>query len=551
MLTKLTIENIALVPAAELSLSPGLTVLTGETGAGKSIIVTALGLALGGPADKEHLRHGAESAEVTAHFDVSRMPAGFVHDFAEYIVEDSIELKRRVAKNGSSRAWVNDRRIGLERLKPLTASLAEILSQHAHQSLLNEDNHLTFLDSYAGLSGKVELLGQRFAAWQKSADELRRVRAAREQLIERRELLTFQKEEIEKASLKVGEEEELLAERKILDSARNLMTSSAAIGEILDGESASVKDMLAAARHELDSMVQVDASLADQAGELYDIQVRIEELRRAIEQYGASIHDDPGRIEEINTRLDEIYHLKKKYGGSEEAVLGTYEMIRQQLAQSPDTDDLIVQLEKQTERHRSEYSDLAVAVSRARRTAAVKLQKQVAKELADLAIDTARFEIAFNEQEDPDGILCDARCLKPSENGLEQARFDFAANPGEPLRPLVKTASGGEISRVLLALKSAQQLQAGSDGAFIVFDEVDAGIGGKTATEVGRKLKKLAHDRQLIVVTHLHQIARQADHHFVVEKSRSDKRNVVTVRRLDKDSVAKELKRMVALPADE
>jgi len=551
MLTKLTIENIALVRRVELSFQPGLTALTGETGAGKSIIVTALSLALGGPADREYLRHGAESAEVTAQFDVSRMPAAFQRDYAKYIVDGAIELQRVVSGGGGSRSWVNGQRIGSERLKPLAAALGEILSQHAHQSLLNEDNHLVFLDNYAGAGAQTETVSELFAAWRKVADELGRIRATREQLVQRRELLTFQKDEIEKGSLRIGEEEELLAERKILDSARALMSSAGVIGEILDGESGSVKELLASARHELDKMAQVDAKLADQASELYDIEVRLEELRRAVEQYGASIPDDPARIDEINTRLDEIYHLKKKYGGSEEAVLKMLEMILEQLAQSPDTDCLISQLEKETEQRRREYTEIAVALSRARRSAAKKLQQRVAKELAQLAIDGARFEIAFIEQEDPDGVVLDGRCLRPTEYGLEQARFDFAANPGEPLRPLVKTASGGEISRVLLALKSADQHKPATDGAFMVFDEVDSGIGGRTAVEVGRKLKTLARHRQLIVITHLHQIARQAEHHYVVEKSLSGKRNVIAVRRLDTDGVQAELERMVALPVAE
>lgn len=551
MLTRLTIENIALVRKLELSFASGLTALTGETGAGKSVIVTALSLALGGRADKEYLRHGADSAQVTAVFDVSHLPSSLKREHPDLIDSDSITIRRFINRDGASRMSVNGKRIGLNRWKPLAAALGEILSQHASQSLMNEDNHLMFLDRFAGLSSQTEATAEAFVSWRNVADELRRLKDRREQLIQQRELLMFQKDEIEKGSLRVGEEEELLIERKLLDSARALMSSAASIGDILDGETGSAKELLATVRHELDKMARIDSKLSDQAGDLYDIEVRLEELRRTVEQYGATIVDDPVRIEGINTRLDEIYHLKKKYGGSEEAVLKTFELILQQLAQRPDTDSLIVRLESEADQRRREYSDLAVALSRDRRKAARRLEKRIARELADLAIDGARFEIAFLEQEDPEGVVIDERCLRPMEHGLEQARFDFAANPGEPLRPLVKTASGGEISRVLLALKSAERNEKSESRPLMVFDEVDAGIGGQTANEVGRKLRKLAGDGQLIVVTHLHQIARQADHHYVVEKSPADDRNVITVRQLNPDGVSTELERMVALPVQE
>ncbi len=551
MLTRLTIENIALVRKLELSFASGLTALTGETGAGKSVIVTALSLALGGRADKEYLRHGADSAQVTAVFDVSHLPSSLKHEHADLTDSDSITVRRFINRDGASRMSVNGKRIGLNRWKPLAAALGEILSQHASQSLMNEDNHLMFLDRFAGLSFQTEVTAEAFVNWRNVADELGRLKDRREQLIQQRELLMFQRDEIEKGSLRVGEEEELLIERKLLDSARALMSSAASIGDILDGETGSAKELLATVRHELDKMAQIDSKLSDQAGDLYDIEVRLEELRRTVEQYGATIVDDPVRIEGINTRLDEIYHLKKKYGGSEEAVLKTFELILQQLAQRPDTDSLIARLESEADQRRREYSDLAVALSRDRRKAARRLEKRIARELADLAIDGARFEIAFLDQEDPEGVVIDERCLRPAEHGLEQARFDFAANLGEPLRPLVKTASGGEISRVLLALKSAERNEKSESRPLMVFDEVDAGIGGQTANEVGRKLRKLAGDGQLIVVTHLHQIARQADHHYVVEKSSADDRNVITVRQLDPDGVSTELERMVAMPVQE
>ena len=551
MLTKLTIENIALARKLELSFAKGMSVLTGETGAGKSVIVTALSLALGGRADKEYLRHGEQSAQVTATFDVSGFPASFKRTYAEFIENVSLTLRRVINQDGGARSWVNGKRTGLARLRPLAADLGEILGQHVNQSLMNEDNHLGFLDRYAGLTKEAESTGVAFTEWRSVAEKLSRLKQRRVQLIQQRELLLFQKDEIEKASLSVGEEEALLVERKILDSARTLMTSAALIGDLMDGENGSVKGQLAALRTELDKMAQIDPKLDDHVSELYDLDVRLEELRRAIEQYGGSIADDPVHLEEINSRLDELYHLKKKYGGSEDAVLKTLDEINLQLDNKPDTDAMIAQLETETEQRLRKYSELAVALSNKRHRAAKKLERQCVRELNDLAIADAQFAIEFVVQDDLDGIIIGNRCLQPFEFGLEQARFMFSANPAEPPRPLVKTASGGEVSRVLLALKSAEQNKHESGVSLMVFDEVDSGIGGQTANEVGKKLKKLSTDRQLIVITHLHQIARQADHHYVVEKALSDDRNVITVQQLDGDGVQAELDRMVALPSEE
>ncbi|MDH4035457.1 MAG: DNA repair protein RecN, partial [candidate division Zixibacteria bacterium] len=522
MLTKLCIENIALAQKLELSFDMGMSALTGETGAGKSVIVTALSLAMGGRADKEFLRHGAQSAEVTATFDLSGQPPKFKKTYAEFVRNDHLTLRRSISHDGGAKSWVNGKRIGLARLKPLAADLGEILSQHANQSLMNEDNHLGFLDGHAGLTELAETTGLAFTEWRTVNDELSRLKNRRDQLIQQRELLLFQRDEIEKASLTVGEEEALLAERKILDSARTLMTSAALIGDLMDGESGSIKSHMTALRSELDKMTQIDPKLDDQVSELYDLDVRLEELRRAIEQYGGSIADDPVRLEEINTRLDEIYHLKKKYGGSEEATLMTLQKIVEQLSNRPDTDSLIAQLETENEQLRCKFSDLAVSLSKKRRRAARILERQCVKELKELAVTDALFVIEFVVQDDPEGVILGDRCLRPSECGLEQARFMFSANPAEPPRPLVKTASGGEVSRVLLALKSAEQTKSRVGPSLLVFDEVDSGIGGQVANEVGKKLKKLARGRQLIVITHLHQIARQADHHYVVEKTLSD-----------------------------
>jgi DNA repair protein RecN (Recombination protein N) len=364
-----------------------------------------------------------------------------------------------------------------------------------------------------------------------------------------RELLLYQKAEIEKGGVRIGEEEELLRERRILDSSRALMASASTIEHILSTEEASVLTQLRFVRKELEKMSAVDSSLEKQAEELADIDFRLEDLRRFVEQYGASIPDDPSRLETINVRLDELYALKKKFGGSEESILAALEEIERNLQIRPDTDSFIAELEAESHRLGAAYTSKAVELSSLRKKAADYLKKLVIKELIELAIDDAGFELELTYQEDSGGVILDGKAVRPFPHGLENARILFSANKGEPLKSLVRTASGGEISRVLLALKAAEKKNADIQQSLLVFDEVDAGIGGHTANEVAKKLKKLSESCQLLVVTHLHQIARLADQHYVAEKSRGRSgRATIQVRSLDRAGVKAELARMVALP---
>jgi DNA repair protein RecN (Recombination protein N) len=551
MLTKLYIQNIALVTETELLFGPGMSTLTGETGAGKSVIVTALGLALGERADKEYIRHGADKASVEATFDVTKLPASYRTTYADFIHEGTITIQREITRDGSSKVKINGTVSTLGTLRDVTAPVAEIVGQHANQMLMDEENHLLFLDSFAGLEKLRLEVAELFDQWQKAALELRKVRDRRESFAAERELLLFQKNEIEKAEIKPGQEEEFIKERKILDSARTLMAGAGAIQEMLDGDTASVLEMLRQARRELSKIASIDPYLEKPLSELADVDYRVEDIRRTLEHYGNSLTDNPTRLEEINLRLDEIYGLKKKYGGSEEAILKTLEVIIKRLADRPDTDEFIAELEERETRLETAYIGKAKELHELRVKAAAYLRKLVIKELAELAIDNGGFDVEFVYEDDPSGVILDGRGVRPTENGLESARFVFSANPGEPLKSLVKTASGGEISRVLLALKAAAKKNAAHLRSLLVFDEVDAGIGGQTAVAVGQKIKKLADDSQVIVVTHLHQIARLADHHFAADKvKKPGGRMVITVEKLDYDGITRELGRMMALPEE-
>ncbi len=549
MLLRLKIHNFALVEDLELDLDKGMSVLTGETGAGKSVIITALGLVLGDRSDREHIRHGADRATVEATFSAERMSRQFKSEFADYLQDGCFTVTRDIARDGSSKAKINGAVATVARLRELASPLAEILGQHSNRLLLDEDNHLLFLDSFAGVSELRGELGELYAAWEKIRTELRKTRNRRDDLERERELLLFQKNEIDTAEIRVGEEDELNQERRILDSSRALIESSGIIETVLGGEQQSAVEAVRLARKELDKMAAVDESLDTKARQLEEIDYLLEDVRGFVEKYGSSVPDDPARLEEINQRLDEIYQLKQKYGGSEKAILETRDKIEQKLKDRPDTSALIAKLEAEEKRERESYSVKALHLSEVRRKAAKYLQKLVVKEMADLAIDNGQFDSEFIYEDRDDGIEVRGQTVRPHAYGLESCRFLFSANPGEPLKSLVKTASGGEISRLLLALKAAEKKNNELTHSLLVFDEVDTGIGGQTAIEVGKKISSLAKASQVIVITHLHQIARLADHHLLAEKTGGrGKRVTIKVTLLDGVTLKAELDRMVALP---
>ncbi len=550
MLKQLEIQNIALIDRTSLKFQNGLTVLTGETGAGKSVIVTALALVLGGRTDRDVIRHSEKFGKVEATFNIASMSKSFKNKFKEFIKENQITIVRKIRTSGKSKILIANIPSTLTELKELTTPIAEILGQHANQLLMHEENHILFLDNFANLNQLKDTVFTKYHTWKESFDTLNKTISKRDTYKNERELLLFQQKEITNADVQIGESEDLLSEKKILDSARTLMASSNQISEIIESEENSTLPLLQIALKELDKMNEVDSSLLKQTEELTDIIYRIGDIKQFIDSYGSSIIDDPQRIEEINVRLDELYNLKKKYGGSEKSIIESLAIIQTSLQKIPtDIDEYISKLEDTTNNLFDDYSKEAIALTETRKKASKYLEKLVQKELSELSISNSGFQLEFIYEDDINGVLFDDRRVKATENGLETARILFSANIGEPLKSLVKTASGGEISRLLLALKSAEKKNKKLPQSLMVFDEVDAGIGGQTAIEVATKIKKLSNDSQLLVITHLHQIAREADNHFVVQKTTAtDNRTIINVISLDAVGKKAELKRMIALP---
>lgn len=553
MIKRLFIENFALVEKLEIDFEDGMIVLTGETGAGKSIIVGALACLLGEKADKDDIRSGKKLAVIEGDFLISGLPdIENSLDELEIDYEDNlITLRREISLKKSSKCFLNGRLMTLSQLKAVTESLAELFGQHSHQLLLDEKNHPAFLDRFARLGDKVDTLRQLYYDWDSTKRELVRLRARFKIEKNERELLLFQKDEIEKAKIYPGEEEELTAEKKILDSSQLLGEKSSTILKLLEQNENSALETLNMCRKELSGITDLDEALIKRAELLNQAIINLEEFRGEIEAYLSDIPDNPDRQEEINLRLDEIYRLRKKYGGSEESILSTLEQINEQLKLKINIDDRISLLENEEIQLFKKYETLALDISAVRKKASHKLEQLVIKELKKLGIDSACFNYDFIYDDDTDGVRLENRIVKPGPEGLETGRFLISANPGEPLKPLAKTASGGEISRIMLALKAADRKQNKKHRPLLVFDEIDSGIGGETANTVAKRLLALSSDYQLLVITHLHQIASVGDFHYAVAKiDTKSKRKTVSVRKLNKTERKREIKRMLSIPQE-
>ncbi len=560
MLKRLYLENFALTDKLEIEFDSGMSVLTGETGAGKSIIVGAIARLLGEKVDRDDIRSGCTQSSIECDFYISKNKTNNFRDVKNglndldiNIESDLLNIRREIFNKRASKSYINGQLVTLAQLKQISRYLAELYGQHSHQLLLDEKNHLNFLDSFAGLSEKVEKLKLLFYEWDKTKKELAQLITNREDRKKELELLKFQKEEIEKANIEIGEEEKIQNEKRLLDSSQKLADRSTNILNLLDRQEPSAIDILDNCRSELSKMTEIDKSL-EKTGELLNQAIiNLGELRTEIESYQSSIPDDPNRQEQINIRLDELFKLKNKYGHSEEAILETLEKIDEVIGADLNIDDKIKNLQRLEKENFDKYYKLAADVSSKRQNGSKNLTKKVESELSQLGMDKSKFLFEFIYESDQNGIECDVKKIKATPDGLESGRFLISANPGEPLKPLARTASGGEISRIMLALKAAEkQNLKGKNihGNLLVFDEIDVGIGGITANAVAEKLDLLAQKYQLLVVTHLHQIAVKSQYHYAVKKSgqKSTGRNIISIKRLTKSERAGEIKRMLALP---
>lgn len=530
MLELLHIENIAIIEAADIEFAPGFNALTGETGAGKSIVIDSLSAVLGQRTSRELIRTGAEKAFVSAAF------SGMAPELTEELgiqpeADGTLLLQREIQTDGKNVCRVNGRPVTVGQLRALGARLLNIHGQHDGQQLLDEEQHIVYLDSF----GRVESLAITYAEKYKNFTDIRRQIGALQmdeaEKARRVDTLQYQIEELRRAKLTPGEEEELTARRGMLRNAEKFLDAVAGADYALNGDDSGggalsalrqAQDALSGVRHLDDAFGQLYERLGEAYSEVYDIAATVEDKRGELDV-------SPGELDRVESRMDLLYRLKKKYGATVEDMLDYQARCEAELAQIEDAGDTLARLEQALSKAEKGARQAAQALSDARKAAAEQLTAQILTELQQLDMGKIRFAVDFAE--------------KPLDSdGMDAVRFLMSANVGEELRPIHKIASGGELARIMLAMKNvlSEQDHVGT----MVFDEVDTGVSGRAAQKVAEKMARISRRKQVLCVTHLPQLAAMADTHFSVEKGERGGRTYTEVRRLDREQRRRELARL-------
>jgi DNA repair protein RecN (Recombination protein N) len=551
MLRELVIENFALIDRLHLEFERGFNILTGETGAGKSIIIDTVSLILGGRSSAEQVRAGSESAQIEGVFELDDKPEIF-HILAEWGIslgdDQLLVINREINQSGRSRCRLNGQTVTVLTLSRIGSLLMDIHGQHEHQSLLSSIAQREILDSFGGkvLQRKAEEVAELYLNWQGIKKELETLVTGEEEKNQRVEFLTFQLQEIERAKLQPGEAERLEQEREILAGAEKLYENTSATYQLLYGadEPGSALDKLGEGVQALEKATEIDASLQQWVEMVTQVACQVEEVSREIRAYRDRIDFNPEKLSRTEERLDEIAKLKRKYGQGIPEILKYAEKIRKEINSNEDRTERIAILTKKLQTIEEELSLAVQALSSLRKVTAERLERAVAKELTEVNMDKTVFTVSLKRIiDEKKGLLVDGEKVAITKEGIDQVEFLVAPNPGEGLRPLAKIASGGELSRLMLILKviMAEEDQIPT----MVFDEIDAGIGGRTAQAVAEKLLLLGLSHQVICVTHLPQIASMANKHFYIEKKTHRERTMVEVRALEKNERVDELARML------
>ncbi len=558
MLTDLRIDNFAIIHNLELKLSPGLVIFTGETGAGKSIILDAVETVLGGRSDPTFIRSGTERANIEAVFMVPEEIKGPVHAILarEDLLDEEtsfLTLGRELRREGRNNARVNGRLVNVGLLRELGAFLVDIHGQSEHLSLLDVRHHLELLDRFAGTEELAKSFSTSYHQNQVIKRKLYDARMAEQDATRRVDLLSYQVQEIEAAQLKQGEVEELRQERSRLANSENLASLAHETIQLLDEGTPeahlSVTDTLGQVIRNLGSLARIDSSMSELYDQTEAAMETLSDLARELRDYLEQLEFNPKRLDQIEERLDLIHNLERKYGDGIEKVLAFAAQSREDLESISHSGERITELEKQETNLLSELLQMGNELKDKRHAAAEKLSKAIEIELSDLRMSGAKFAVDFQIKADPKGIvLPDGRRVAYDATGFERVEFLIAPNPGEGLKPLAKIASGGETSRLMLALKNV--LVQADTIPTLVFDEIDQGIGGRVGMVIGEKLWRLGRQHQVLCITHLPQLAAYGNSHYRVAKLIRDGRTSTAVEPLEGDERKRELAQMLGAVSD-
>ncbi len=546
MLRSLSIRDYALIEGLEVEFDSGLNIITGETGAGKSILIGALKLLLGERASTEAVRAGAKKAVIEGVFDNAnegRLPALLREHEIEPNENGVLIVRREIAATGS-RAFLNDTPATLDVLREVASLTIDLHGQHEHQSLLRTETHGELLDNFGGLGGLVETYRQRYAevaALIRERDALARREA---ELHRQKELIAFQIEEIDKAAPRLGEEDELEAERRILENAERLYEATAQLYEMLSESDDALYDRLVVVRNQLQDLARIDATFDDTLAEIRSAEIILKEATQFLQDYNARIEFNPERLDEIRERLGELDFLARKYGGTIEATLDFRAEIGQTYDLAVNFEGALARLDERIGEAQERLSRAAYRLSQKRHEVAERIEEMISVELATLGMPHAQFVVRFGLQDDEAGWVAfpegaKARRVAAFPAGADLIEFHISANLGEEPKPLARVASGGEVSRIMLALKAI--LAKSERLPILVFDEIDTGISGPIARRAGESMHRLAQYHQIIAITHLPQIASLGDTHFVVEKTVEEGRTKTRIRRLEEAERAEQI----------
>jgi DNA repair protein RecN (Recombination protein N) len=536
VLQELVVEDYAVVDRLRVRFHPGLNLLTGETGSGKSIVVDALGLLLGGRASSDMIRSGRERARVSGVFEISAAAAGVLERAGFETEEGELLLDREIQSTGKSRVYVNHRPASVSLLKELAPHLGDIHGQHDQQLLFEAAAQLAMLDAFAKVGDRRARVSDLYHAWKRVSGEIAALESADQEKLRMVDLWQFQKKEIEGAELRSGEDAELEAERRVQQNAGRLLETAGAAFDALYESPESALSVVKSVAKKLDDLARVDEHMSAMRQALDPALIAMEDVSDSLRDYLGRVEANPARLEDIELRLATLDKLKRKYGASVDEILAFLEDVAQKIAEVETAGERLETLRQEQTKLAHEYEKAAADLTALRKNAAAKLAKRVEEELKPLAMERTVFRIPIEP-------------APWAESGADRVEFLVSPNAGEEPRPLERVASGGELSRIALALKTClvgAQLHGSSAPRTLVFDEIDAGIGGRAADGVARRLKALAGENQVLCVTHLPQIACFADHHYRVEKFERSGRTVAEIEELTGGASTEEIGRMLS-----
>ncbi|AYW48184.1 DNA repair protein RecN [Tetragenococcus osmophilus] len=536
MLLELSIENFAIIEDLHLTFHKGMTALTGETGAGKSIIIDAMGLLAGGRGSIDYIRQGKQKCVLEGLFELPKS-ISFSTLLEELGIEQQDELlivQRDITSSGKSVCRVNGRMVTLGNLKRIGSYLVDIQGQNEHQDLLQPERHLQMVDNFGSQDFKEQLANfkEKYNEFRELEKRVRDIQENEQSYIQRIDMLKFQKQEIEEADLQINEEEKLVEERDKLVNFQKIVDAFAKSHEALASETENSLDGIGIVAQELQEVAHLDKEYEQINENVQNAYYLLQDAAGEISDTLDQLELDEGRLEEVNARLEVIRQLKRKYGDSIETVLNYYEEISAELAQADDTGNHLEELQLKLDKQNNEIWKMAENIHAQRKKIARQLEKDILQELADLYLENTQFEVHFSEEK------------HLNQTGFDKIEFYLTTNPGEPVKPLAKVASGGELSRILLALKSI--FSRAQEKTSIVFDEVDTGVSGRVAQAIAEKISGIAYGSQVLCITHLPQVAAVGDYQYLINKEVQNGRTKTVVKEIDDTKRIQEIARMLS-----